>query len=169
MPALGGSTGRGSLLARVSATLAVVVSLACAACAQPSTLPEIKGAFISQPSGQAGEAFTFEVCTDETERARGLMFRKELAANRGMVFVFPVEREHAFWMKNTYIPLDMLFVSKDLTIVGVLENVTPLTETRRTVGKPSTYVVELAGGVAQRAGIRAGDKIRFDGQLPAPR
>jgi uncharacterized membrane protein (UPF0127 family) len=86
-----------------------------------------------------------------------------------MVFVFPEEREHAFWMKNTYIPLDMLFVSKDLTIVGVLENVTPLTETRRTVGKPSTYVVELAGGMAQRAGIRAGDKIRFDGQLPAPR
>lgn len=154
---------------RLVLSCVAVLSLAWSACAQPSSVSEVRGSFVAQSSGQAGESFTFEVCSNDKERARGLMFRKELAANRGMVFVFPDEREHIFWMKNTYIPLDMLFVAKDLTVVGILENVPPLTETRRSVGKPSTYVVELAGGVAQRAGIKVGDRIRFDSELPPPR
>jgi hypothetical protein len=97
------------------------------------------------------------------------MFRKSLEDLKGMIFIFPEEREHSFWMKNTYIPLDMLFIAKDLTVVGILENVPPLTETLRTVGKPSMYVVELAGGVTRKFGIKVGDRLRVEGSLPPPR
>ena len=72
-------------------------------------------------------------------------------------------------MKNTYIPLDMLFISKDFTIVGILENVPPLTESPRSVNKPSTYVVELAGGITRKFGIKVGDRLRIDGSLPPAR
>ena len=63
----------------------------------------------------------------------------------------------------------MLFISKDFTIVGILENVPPLTESPRSVNKPSTYVVELAGGITRKFGIKVGDRLRIDGSLPPAR
>ena len=86
-------------------------------------------------------SFTMEVVANDADRSRGVMFRRELAQNEGMRFIFPGEVIRSFWMKNTLIPLDMVFVSSDRKVLGMLENVPPLTEEPRTVGKPSMYVL----------------------------
>jgi uncharacterized protein len=106
---------------------------------------------------------TLEVAADEATRQRGLMYRDQLADGHGMLFVFDDETEHSFWMKNTLIPLDMIFIGSDGRIVGVLSNTTPLSLTPVSVGRPSKYVLEVAGGYAARAGIATGDRI----DLPA--
>lgn len=135
-------------------------------CSRVSADREVAASFVDGTTGKAGPRLSLEVCANDTERARGMMFRRSLAEDRGMIFTFPVEREHVFWMKNTYIPLDMVFLSKEFKVVGMLENVTPLTEDRRSVGRPSTYVVELAGGVARKLNLKEGDLLRLHGTLP---
>ena len=106
---------------------------------------------------------TLEVVADDATRQRGLMYRDRLADGHGMLFVFDAETEHAFWMKNTVIPLDMIFIGADRTIVGVHPNATPLTLTPRSVGRPSKWVLEVAGGYAARASIEKGNRIDLDG------
>ena len=101
-----------------------------------------------------------------SDRMRGLMFRKSLASNAGMIFLFQEEREHSFWMKNTLIPLDMVFVSSAWKVVGALENVLPLTEDPRTVGIPSQYVLEFSAGTIKRIGVSNGVAVEVTGQLP---
>jgi uncharacterized membrane protein (UPF0127 family) len=100
-----------------------------------------------------------EIAATAPERERGLMYRRDLGTNDGMIFLFEDEREHAFWMKNTYIPLDMIFIAGDGTIVGIVAEATPETETSRTVGKPSQYVLEVNGGWSAMKGVRTGDRV----------
>jgi uncharacterized membrane protein (UPF0127 family) len=107
-----------------------------------------------------------EVVASPESRAKGLMFRRTIGAEEGMLFLFPREQEHSFWMKNTVIPLDMVFVSHDWKVVGVIENVPPLTEDLQTVGKPSQYVLEFAAGTAKKVGISTGSTVSVRGQLP---
>jgi uncharacterized membrane protein (UPF0127 family) len=85
----------------------------------------------------------------------------------GMLFVFDRDSVHTFWMKNTLIPLDMLFISSDQTIVGIVENATPQTETPRAVGLPSRYVLEINGGLSSRYGFRAGQAVQLPMAAPA--
>ena len=119
-----------------------------------------------KPSGEKTEIFRMEVVATNSDRMRGLMFRKSLAANAGMIFLFQEEREHSFWMKNTLIPLDMVFVSSAWKVVGALENVLPLTEDPRTVGIPSQYVLEFSAGTIKRLGVSNGVAVEVTGQLP---
>lgn len=119
-----------------------------------------------KPSGEKTEIFRMEVVATNSDRMRGLMFRKSLAANAGMIFLFNEEREQSFWMKNTLIPLDMVFVSSAWKVVGVLENVPPLTEDPRTVGIPSQYVLEFSAGTIKRLGVSNGVAVEVTGQLP---
>ena len=119
-----------------------------------------------KPSGEKTEVFRMEVVATNSDRMRGLMFRKSLAANAGMIFLFQEEREHSFWMKNTLIPLDMVFVSSAWKVVGALENVLPLTEDPRTVGIPSQYVLEFSAGTIKRIGVSNGVAVEVTGQLP---
>ena len=119
-----------------------------------------------KPSGEKTEIFRMEVVATNSDRMRGLMFRKSLAANAGMIFLFNEEREQRFWMKNTLIPLDMVFVSSAWKVVGVLENVPPLTEDPRTVGIPSQYVLEFSAGTIKRLGVSNGAAVEVTGQLP---
>jgi uncharacterized membrane protein (UPF0127 family) len=86
-----------------------------------------------------------------------------------MVFVFPNDEDHRFWMKNTYIPLDMVFVSEEMRVVGVLSNVPPLTDDPRSVGVPSRYVLEFAAGAMKENGIDTGARVTIEGELPVPR
>jgi uncharacterized membrane protein (UPF0127 family) len=113
----------------------------------------------------AGKTLTFEVEVAATpkEREIGLMFRKEMPANRGMLFVFEATQDHHFWMKNTYLPLDMIFIGEDLTVVGIVHEAVPGSTESRSVGKPSRYVLELVGGTARREGIVEGQKVTFRG------
>ena len=100
--------------------------------------------------------------TDET-RTRGLMYRQALADGRGMLFVFPETEEHSFWMKNTLIPLDMLFIGDDGAIVGIHADATPLSTAPISVGRPSRWVLEVPGGWAARRGVAAGDRVELRG------
>jgi uncharacterized membrane protein (UPF0127 family) len=113
--------------------------------------------------------FRLEVCANDGERAMGLMYRRSLPQDAGMIFVFPQERENSFWMKNTYIPLDMVFVGKDMKVVGILHDVPPLNELPRTIGKPSMYVLEFASGTMKRYGVESGAVLHIASTLPPAR
>jgi uncharacterized membrane protein (UPF0127 family) len=112
-------------------------------------------------------AFRVEVAVTPSEHERGLMYRQRLDADAGMLFVFEAPRPQVFWMKNTYIPLDMLFIGADRRIVGIVENAVPETETPRQVGAPSQYVLEIGGGLSGRLGIRSGQQVEFRA-IPSP-
>lgn len=96
----------------------------------------------------------------DAERAEGLMFRKErLKSNEAMLFVMERTERHSFWMKNTYIPLDMVFVSQEGIIVGTLENVPPHTTESRQVDQPSRFVIELDGGWCAKNRVATNSKV----------
>ena len=108
-----------------------------------------------------------ELAKTPEQRARGLMFRDHLDAGRGMLFIFEQPEKLKFWMKNTYIPLDMIFIGADKRIVGIVENAVPETETPRQVAGPSQYVLEIGGGLSGRLGIRSGQLVEFRA-IPSP-
>jgi len=119
--------------------------------------------------GSRGEvAVEVEVAQTDEQRRIGMMLRRHCPDGQGMLFLMPDEREHAFWMKNTLIPLDMIFVTGDLSVAGVVAQAEPLTLSSRSVGKPSRYVVEVPGGFAARAGITAGARVRIEGVPGVP-
>jgi uncharacterized membrane protein (UPF0127 family) len=112
-----------------------------------------------------GREITFEVEIADTpaKRELGLQYRRELAADRGMIFLFPYEAEQTFWMKNTPIPLDMIFINSDRRIVGIAEQAVPFSLDPRSVGRASQFVLEVNGGLSKRYGVKAGDSVRFQG------
>jgi uncharacterized protein len=89
------------------------------------------------------------------------MYRTQLADDRGMLFVFERERRLAFWMKNTCIALDMIFVAADGVIVGIEENVPTLNENTYSPGCPAKYVIEVNAGWARKRGVRAGQRVEL--------
>ncbi len=100
-----------------------------------------------------------ELADDPAERARGLMFRESLPEQGGMLFDFGSEQPVAMWMRNTLVPLDMLFVDTAGRVVHIARETTPLSEATITAGRPVRGVVELAGGEAARLGIEVGDLV----------
>lgn len=104
--------------------------------------------------------FTVEIAETTRQRSRGLMFRESLAPDQGMLFVYPGEQEIRMWMRNTLIPLDMLFVALDGTIVSIAADTVPLSEEIVSSGAAARGVIELAGGTARRLDIQPGDKVR---------
>jgi uncharacterized membrane protein (UPF0127 family) len=111
-------------------------------------------------------AFVVEVADTPAKREMGLQYRRDLAQDRGMIFLFPTEQPLSFWMKNTPIPLDMIFISAERKIVGIVENTTPFSLDSRSVSGNSQYVLEINGGLARRYGFEAGDTVRFEGFAP---
>lgn len=152
-----------SLIASVLLALTVL-----SACAQSPKLPTVEALFLATSGGESPK-FRLEVCSNDGERAKGLMYRRSLAEDAGMIFVFPEERNHSFWMKNTYIPLDMVFVDRDMKVVGVLSDVPPLNLAPREVGKPSLYVLEFAAGTMKRHGVGEGATLKILGSVPMAR
>lgn len=118
---------------------------------------------IATPWGEA--TVTVEVVTTRAEIARGLMYRDHLPYDDGMLFLMGQDAVWSFWMRNTFIPLDMIFIARDLTVAGVIPNAEPCTETLRSINKLSLYVLEVNGGWAAAHQITTGAKVRF-GQLP---
>lgn len=89
------------------------------------------------------------------------MFRQSLAADRGMIFSFPKPQVATFWMKNTLIPLDMVFIRADGTIANIIANAAPMTLAIESSEGPVSSVLEIAGGRAAQLGIRPGDRVRW--------
>jgi len=153
-----------------SAACAIVSLPACKSdgqkAAPAATASAPASARVAIDTGERKVVFRVEVALTPEEHARGLMYRTRLAADAGMVFVFQEPEIQRFWMKNTLIPLDMIFIGADNRIVGVVENAAPETEDERRVGAPSQYVLEIGGGLAARLGIHAGERVDFQGVLP---
>jgi uncharacterized protein len=104
-------------------------------------------------------AFQVEMAITPEEKEHGLMFRRELPEGQGMLFDFQFDQNVAFWMKNTYIPLDMLFIRADGRILRIAENTEPLSERNIPSGGPVRAVLEVIGGTAKKLGIAAGDRV----------
>lgn len=103
--------------------------------------------------------FAVELATNDEERARGLMYRREMPAGQGMLFDFFREQELGFWMKNTYIPLDIIFIRADGTIRRIAANTEPLSDVNIPSGGPVQAVLEINGGLSKKLGIEPGDKV----------
>ena len=104
-------------------------------------------------------SFTVELAITSEELSRGLMFRKELPEGRGMLFDFKEDRPIMMWMKNTPLPLDMIFIGSDGTITRIAENTTPFSERTIPSGRPARAVLEVIGGSARKLGIAPGDRV----------
>lgn len=113
----------------------------------------------SQTTAEAPQ-FSLEVADSDEKRMRGLMYRGDLPEDRAMIFVFDNLRGVAMWMRNTPLPLDMLFVRPDGSIARILENTTPFSEAILSSGEPVQFVIEINGGIAQKLGLSAGDMVR---------
>jgi uncharacterized protein len=105
-------------------------------------------------------AFSVELASNDAEREKGLMYRRFMPPDRGMLFDFKHEEPVMFWMKNTYIPLDMIFISRNGTVTSIAANAEPLSENLIPSGGPCYGVLEVNGGVAARISLKPGDKIR---------
>ena len=108
--------------------------------------------------------FNVELAKTKEETSKGLMNREFLNKDSGMIFIFPTESIHSFWMKNTLIPLDIIYISKDLKVVEIIENVEPCTKDPCDIYRPnenSLYVLELNAGTVDKINLDNGDKIEF--------
>lgn len=103
-----------------------------------------------------------EVVNTKPKIEKGLMFREHLPPDDGMLFFMGAEKPWTFWMHNTLIPLDMIFIKKDMTVAGIVANAEPKTDTLRQVEQPSLYVLEVNGGYCASHGVIEGAKVRFD-------
>ena len=111
-------------------------------------------------SGDKTHQFAIEVAESERQKAIGLMFRKSLSPDKGMLFPYPQPQELTMWMRNTYIPLDMVFIKADGTIHRIAENTEPFSEEVVASKGDVTAVLELAGGITNSLGIKPGDKVK---------
>jgi len=152
---------RAALLA--VAALGLSACLAAAAPVAPPSFDHLREVRVEVASGEKSHVFRAWVADTPESRSRGLMYVRELPADRGMLFLYDFPQFASFWMKNTYIPLDLLFISPDGTIVNIIENATPLSLAPLESVAPVATVLEVAGGTAARGGIRAGDHVRVLG------
>jgi len=124
---------------------------------------------ICDASGAAKAVVKVEIADSEPAREVGLMYRQRLAPNAGMLFVFKRPQPLTFWMKNTEIPLDMIFAEANGTVNGIIAEAEPFSEQPLRVGGDSQYVLEVNGGFARWHGIKPGDRFRFVGATPSAR
>ncbi len=150
--------------------LMIATIAASTSCSTPATTREAPAPV--QPAASPAVTFpdgskaVIEVVSDEMTRAQGLMFRSSLGGDRGMLFIFPDSAEHSFWMKNTLIPLDIIWIDEAKTIVHVARDVPPCKSDPCPSYPPNAvarYVLELAAGQAAARGLDEGDKLAFEG------
>jgi uncharacterized protein len=133
--------------------------VALLAVAGPVRSAELQTLTITGKSGV--HEFKVEIADTETTRERGLMFRRDLPEGRGMLFDFHQEGDVNFWMQNTYIPLDMIFIKADGRILRIEQNTEPLSTRLIPSGGPVLAVLEVIGGTAVKLGIAPGDRVDY--------
>ncbi len=121
---------------------------------------------IIAPDGSTRATLEIEIADTGAKRELGLMYRDAVANDAGMLFIFPAPAHQMFWMKNTKIPLDMLFADEHGRVIGIVANAEPFTEDLRGVPGDSQYVLEVNGGACRRLGVKAGDRLEFIGFSP---
>jgi uncharacterized protein len=129
--------------------------------AAPSTSPGFAKEIITIRTAKGKLQLNTEIAESIPQLTYGLMQRTSLADDAGMLFVYPKPQNAGMWMKNTLIPLDMLFIDEKGTITHIHANAQPGSTDTITASKPSRAVLELAGGAAQRLGIAVGDSVSF--------
>ncbi|WP_346317762.1 DUF192 domain-containing protein [Chitinophaga sp. YIM B06452] len=117
--------------------------------------------FISKAKGDTIKTIAIEIAETDEERAKGLMDRKSMEDTQGMLFIFSAPEEQSFWMKNTYISLDIMYVNENFEIVSIQKYATPLSEESLPSFKKAQYVVETNAGFADKYKVAYGDKIAF--------
>jgi uncharacterized membrane protein (UPF0127 family) len=122
--------------------------------------PSVKVETLEVVTSKGAARFRVEIADTEPTRERGLMFRKSLRDDQGMLFDFKIPQPVSFWMKNTLIPLDMVFIAADGRIVSIARNATPLSETPIPSGGEVLGVLEIRGGRAAEIGAEPGDRVR---------
>jgi uncharacterized protein len=150
------------VIARAGAWAAALALLACVSGKRAPEPGRPTGRVVVRTAAGAQHAVAVEVARTDEARARGLMDRARLDPEAGMLFVFDESELHTFWMKNTLIPLDMIFIGDTGRIVGIVPRAEPRTLTPRDPGVPSRYVLEVNGGWAAAHGVAVGDTVRFE-------
>ncbi|WOH63009.1 DUF192 domain-containing protein [Bradyrhizobium sp. BWA-3-5] len=138
----------------ISLVFAVLIALCVAPAARAASVQPLE---IATKSGV--HVFSVEMATTEEEKQTGLMYRKELPDGKGMLFDFSPEQQISMWMKNTYIPLDMIFIRADGRILRIAENTEPLSTRIISSGGLARGVLEVIAGTAQKYGIQPGDRV----------
>jgi uncharacterized membrane protein (UPF0127 family) len=138
---------------RILAFVAILLALSSGALAQA-----LEPLAIVKASGER-HAFQVEVARTDADRAQGLMYRRSMAQDHGMLFDFGRVEPVSMWMQNTYLPLDMLFIRRDGTIARIAADTEPLSTRTIASGEPVLAVLELNAGVAARLGVKAGDRV----------
>jgi uncharacterized membrane protein (UPF0127 family) len=138
--------------------MAAATSAACSAKPLPPSPAGLAQEHLTIHSTSGNHRFVVEVAKTFEQQQRGLMFRKALAPDRGMIFPYDPPQEVAFWMRNTLIPLDMIFIRKDGRIARIT-TAKPLDETPVPGGEPVVAVLEIAGGRAAELHVKPGDKV----------
>lgn len=115
--------------------------------------------FLTSAGGDTIRQLNIEIADNDYERETGLMYRTKLEENQGMLFVFPKEEPRGFYMKNTHIPLDLIFMDSDKQIVSITRNAEPGKLETIPSGAPAQYVLEVKAGLAAQWGLKVGDKI----------
>ena len=136
---------------------AVLVVVGCITASLPVRAASFQPLEIVTKNGV--QVFSVEMATTEEEKQTGLMYRKELADGKGMLFDFNPEQEVSMWMKNTYVSLDMIFIRADGRILRIAENTEPLSTKIISSKGPARAVLEVVAGTAQKYGIRPGDRV----------
>lgn len=151
--------------------LGVAVAVALAACSTGAAAPQMPAGHaqtglqhipLTITSASGVHRFTVEVARTPEQQERGLMFVKSLARGKGMIFPYDPPQNVAFWMKDTLIPLDIVFIRPDRTIIRIA-NAKALDETPLPSTEPVSAVLEIAGGEAAKLGIGPGDKVSWSG------
>jgi uncharacterized protein len=137
--------------------LPAVVAAFCLVVSIDARAADVQSLEIVTKSGV--QVFSVEIATTEQEKETGLMYRKELADGKGMLFDFSPEQQVSMWMKNTYIPLDMIFIRSDGRILRIAENTEPMSTKIIPSGGLAKGVLEVVGGTAKKYGIAPGDKV----------
>jgi uncharacterized membrane protein (UPF0127 family) len=135
----------------------MLVIAGCAVASPPAGAASFQPLEIVTKNGV--QVFSVEMATTEEEKQTGLMYRKELADGKGMLFDFNPEQEISMWMKNTYVSLDMIFIRADGRILRIAENTEPLSTKIISSRGPARAVLEVVAGTAQKYGIRPGDRV----------
>lgn len=147
-------------------TLLLAAALSATSCkSEPPAPPQAEPGVVRMPIGS--ETFTLEVADTPAKQQLGLMHRKSLPRDRGMLFVFEDERERSFWMKNTHIPLEIIYADARGKVVSV-KQMKPLDETSTPSDGPAKYAVELNQGTAQRLNVRPGDVLAIPAEARDP-